>query len=1441
MAFDAGGTLYVTNFGDINGGSVIKVNNAGQVSSAIHKTEFRAPELAVTDGFSRLYVGQAGSGAGNFGPNSIHKLDLAGNEITEFTVAEDQRGADWIDLASDKCTIRYTSEGTRVKRFNVCTGTQLSDFASGLHEAYALRITPDGGAIVADTDRIVRLNAAGQVVQIYDAPGEDLWFALDLDVDGTSFWAGTLTTANAYKFNITTGAILNSFHAGDGEIGGVAVYNPARFAFIGPPEPQTLGDGPGGHGTDPTNRASEPVNTATGNYTSKISDAHLPGRGIPLDFVRSYNSLDTSVGVLGRGWSHSFALSLALNPDNSATVTVEGGARLTFASNGTGGFTTPPGATDTLSAGGGGFDLVRRDGLRYHFDASGKLLSETDRNGNAIGLTYTSGQLTTITDPGGRAIALTYDGSGRLETLSVPPGRTVTYTYDPNGRLATATDLGGGTTTYGYDTAGRLASVQDANNNFVVRNTYGPDGRVSGQLDARDNPTAFAWDPATQTSTMTDARGGVWTDVYDSNVLVSSSDPLGNATRFLFDATYHLVAKTDPNGNTTTFEYDPKGNLIRRGAPGQLGFGAEAFTYNSTNDMLTSKDRRGNVTTYTYNAAGNRITATGPAPINAFTQFGYDPAGTGLLFSLTDPRGKVTTFGYDGAGNRTRVTTPLNESATFTFDPAGRIATSVDPRGNVVGGNPSQYTTTFTYNGLDQVLTITDPLTHQEASTYDLVGNRLTTTDPNLHTTTFVYDVANHLESVTDAATKTTSYSYDAVGNLATQTDANTHVTSFVYDLAERLTSATKPLGRVWSFQYDPNGNRTQIIDAKGDATPLTGDGTTTLTYDGLNRLRTVAYSDGTPGVTYTYDGNGNRTQMVDGAGTETYAFDVLDRLTSTARGSDVFNYAYDPAGNVTTRTYPGGAAQTFVYDNDGRLSSGNGATYTYDAASNPLTTLTADGTTARYGYDRAGRLLEVAHTRSNGTLSRFTYGLDPAGNRTSMTTRVGTLTYRYDGLNRLTEACWSQSTCPGGPPAAPLACISCIGALLSRPAATTNPPPGETFRAYTYDPVGNRLTETSNAGPTSYVYDTADRLMSTTAPGNVVTNYTFDANGNQTAAGTRTFTYDLADRTKTATVGTTTETYTYAGDGLRMSASTGSQAAKTTKFLWDRSFALPQIGLERNGSDALLRSYAYGLDLLSQKAGNSVYAYHHDGLGSVTDVTGSTGTSIWWSEVYPYGALRQQGKAGGGNGAPAVQPFNFTGEQLDALTGLYHLRARQYDPGTGRFLATDPAAADIEDPYTSAYVYAIGNPIRYIDPSGRDTQGGCVNFNAGVGPAQVVLELCAVQTSSGQGGVTLTFGGGAGANLDVTFGSGYQYSTGDTLSDLGGPFGGAGGSAAVGVGGYANVFGGAGRCPGKITSGFNAGASIGGGASVSANGTYTIPIQLFGPPDPPCFARPLK
>ncbi len=988
------------------------------------------------------------------------------------------------------------------------------------------------------------------------------------------------------------------------------------------------------------------------------------------------------------GWSFSYSARLAINADGSRRFYAEDGAQSLFWPNGAGGYIRPAGAQSTLAPWGSGYELTRRDQVRYRFDTTGTLTAMLDRNGNQLTFTYTGGQLTTITDTVGRAITLTYDGNGRLSTVNGPPSRSVSYGWDASGRLTTVTDLRGKVTTYTYDTSNRLLTIVDPNGHTVVTNEYGAGGRISAQTDARGKRGTFTWNPDTQTSVFTDARGGTWSDVYSGNVLLGHTDPLGHTTGYAYDASFNRIAVSDPRGFVTTSTYDGNANVLTRTAPAPLSY-LETWTYTTKNDVSTYTDGRGNQTTFGYDPAGNLTSIS--APLSWVTQFGRDTGGTGLLVSLTDPRGKLTAYGYDAQANQNAITDPLGKVTMMTYDPAGRMLTMVDPLGNEVGANPADFTTTFTYDAADHLLTVTDPLGGLTTYAYDDAGNQLTITDANNRTTTFAYDAANHMSSVTDARNGVTAYAYDDVGNLVTRTDANTHVTTYAYDLAKRLTSVTDPLNHVWSMTYDNAGNLLTRTDANTK--------TTTYAYDALNRLTTVTYADpSTPTVTFGYDANGNRTSMTDGAGTETTTYDALNRPTAISRGLDTFGYGYDAAGYVTSRTYPGQTAQTLTYDDAGRLATANGASYTYDAAGNLLTAALPNGLTARYAYDRAGRLLEVAHTTATDTLSRFTYSLDPVGNRTAMTTREGTVTYRYDELHRLTEACWSPTSCPGGPPAPPLACLTCIGGLLTRPAATTTPPPGETYRTYSYDPVGNRLTEASNAGTTTYAYDLADRLTTVTPPGGGPISYSFDNNGNQTAAGPTTYTYDYADRLKTTTVGVTTETYTYAGDGVRLTASTGAAPNQTTKSVWDRNFGLPQLVIERDGADTVLRSYRYGLDLVNQSAGGNTYDYHHDGLGSVVDVTGSTGTSLAWNEFYPYGLVRT---AGVGAGAP-TNPFNFTGEQLDGLTGLYHLRARQYDASIGRFLSTDPVAPLVTDPYVASYIYGRVSPTNWTDPSGE-------------------------------------------------------------------------------------------------------------------------------------------
>lgn len=1072
----------------------------------------------------------------------------------------------------------------------------------------------------------------------------------------------------------------------------------------GPPNEQTLGTGSGAHGPSTTRKEAEPVDTATGNYVTTVTDLLLPGRGLGFAFARTYNSLDPAVGPLGPGWRHGYGAQIILEPSGAARFVAEDGAQYLFASDGAGGFSAPAGATSRLRAVTGGYELTRRDQVRYRFDTGGQLTSLTDRNGNALGFTFTGGNLTTISDTVGRVIALGYDASNRLASLADPAGRTVGYTYDAAGRLASVTDVRGGLTRYAYDARGRLATITDQAGHVLVTNTYGADGRVAGQLDGRGFRSTFAWDPLTGTSTFTDARGGRWLDVYESNKLVRQTDPLGAVTSHGYDAAFNRTSITDPRGNTTTMTYDAAGNLLTRTAPAPFSY-RETFTYDAANNLLTSTDGRGFTTTMTYDATGNLLTTTEPGPSAPVTRFAYDASG--LVTSVTDPRGKVTTFAYDGQGNRTRITSPLGNVTTMTYDAAARMTSLVEPRGNVAGADPTLYTTTFAYDAAGNFLSATDPLGNLTTSVYDPAGFRTSMTDALGRLTRYGYDTANQLTTVTDALGGITAYAYDATANLVSRTDANAHVTAYEYDLAGRLVATVGPLADRTTLTYDPAGNLATRTDANG--------ATTSYAYDGLNQLTSITYAaTTTPPVAFAYDAAGNRTAMTDGSGTESYAYDELGRLIGVTRGADTFGYTYDPAGSLLSRTYPDGTVTTHTYDDDGRLASAVSAgfttSYTYDPAGNPRTAATPDGFTARSSFDRAGRLLEVAHVGAAGVLSRFTYTLDPAGNRIQMTTTRGTMLYTYDALDRLTRVCYGACPSGGGgggstssatAPTAAAACLDCGGgSTINRPPEDNPPAPSDTFTSWNYDPVGNRLSETDYLGTKAYIYDAADRLLSVTGPGTSPTvSYTYDRNGNQLSAGASTFAYDLADRLTSATVAGTSATYTWSGDGVRLSARSGSGPSGTVRFVVDRAFGLPSVALERDGNGKLVRRYTYGLDLLSQTTPTKgPYWYHHDGLGSVSDVTNSSGTSLIWTEYTPFGAPRASAST---SQAPA-NLFRFTGEYLDTPTGLYHLRARQYDPVTGRFLSTDPVSSAPSDPYVGAYVYVRNNPGRYTDPSGQ-------------------------------------------------------------------------------------------------------------------------------------------
>jgi hypothetical protein len=228
MAFDSSGSLYATVF---EANKVYTFDNQGIRLGTFGSGYNSDPESIVFDNAGNAYIGQAD------GTRQILKFNSAGMLLDAYSPQLENRGTDWIDLAADQCTMHYTSEGGRVKQYNVCTRTQLPDFAVGLSgPCYGHRIRPNGEELVACTRQVYRLNRSGGVVQTYSPPGTSVLFALNLDPDNKSFWTGNLVGGSVFRIDIATGAVLTQFNADVYRaLAGLAVAGELTAATTAPP------------------------------------------------------------------------------------------------------------------------------------------------------------------------------------------------------------------------------------------------------------------------------------------------------------------------------------------------------------------------------------------------------------------------------------------------------------------------------------------------------------------------------------------------------------------------------------------------------------------------------------------------------------------------------------------------------------------------------------------------------------------------------------------------------------------------------------------------------------------------------------------------------------------------------------------------------------------------------------------------------------------------------------------------------------------------------------------------------------------------------------------------------------------------------------------------------------------------------------------------------
>jgi RHS repeat-associated protein len=1088
---------------------------------------------------------------------------------------------------------------------------------------------------------------------------------------------------------------------------------------------------------NPSSHSPDPVNLATGHYFSDHLDLKLPGVGIPFEFTRHYNSNGSrhTEQPFGPGWTHAFLENVVENADGTVSVLRGDGNVDTFTAGARGTYIPEPGKYDVLSKDlEGRYILTSKSGVSRYFNAVRKLEMLRDRNNNTLQIIYaTDGTIDKFIDTAGRTIEVTSDAQGRIISLTDPLNRTVQYAYNAQGDLITHTDKKGGVTRYGYDEHHQIISVIDPNGNTLVTNVYDDLNRVvTSQKDALNGQTLFNYDFVARVTVMTDALGHKSYHRHDDQLRVTSiTDTRGNTESYVYDANSNRIKITDKRGGVTTYTYDARGNVTgKTDALGQK----TSIRYNALNLPLERRDAAGALTKFAYDARGNLISLTNP--LGAVTRTTYD--GRGLPGGMTDPLGRQTIMEYDVQGNLILTRDALLNETKQEFDAVGRLTAIVDPK---------LARAEHEYDGEDKLVKTRDPSGHEVRNLYDPNGNLTQTTDQRSHETKSFYDPKDRLIRVERPHNSKASQTYDGMDRKVTATDALNNTTHLEYDSEGNLTRAKDARNNETWFEYDANGNRTKVIDPLGNVSwveydrlnrPVrSGDPlgnisrteydavgrklrqidalgrATVFRYDRAGRLQSVTDPAG-GSVRFTYDRVGNRVTRTDQRGNTTrFTYDALNRVKTMAEPTGATTqYDYDAVGNMVWKKDPKGQITEFTYGprrtlDRVRYADDSEVTFTYDAAGNRMGMTDSLGSSS-WEYDGLNRVTK--HTDPFG--QQLAYSYDAQGNQTSIVYPGNkTVTYKYDQLHRMIEVKdWQQRVTsyaydPSGRPLNIANANQTAASLLydkaGRVIELNHTGPEESLiakYAISLDAVGNHRQveqqEPLNALPPEedivYSYDKDNRL---TKAGSVTFDY--DANGNTIRRGADAFSYNTTDRLSQAIQGGVVYNYGYDGLGNRLVRTLGDQ---TTRFVVDLNNGLSRILCETTATGTVQARYVYGLNLVSRiAADDSVQYYHGDVRGSTVALTGASGSV---TDKYAYDefgvSLAQEGNT--------ANPFRYLGRAgiYDEGNDLLHIRARYYTPSLGRFHSKDPFPANDEDGRTlHRYVYAFNNPVRYIDPTG--------------------------------------------------------------------------------------------------------------------------------------------
>lgn len=818
------------------------------------------------------------------------------------------------------------------------------------------------------------------------------------------------------------------------------------------------------------------------------------------------------------------------------------------------------------------WEFTSKDGTVYRFETQSQDLSASnalhripvtqiiDRNGNTLDYEYgfVNGQkvLLSVTDNGNE-------------------NRKLTFVYDTLVDSGSATQVKQSAQHWNKL---RLMQVQAWDGVEVSFDYTSPDSEV---LDAAK---ALGFDRLLESATR-----GIRTEGYDYEITLEGTNPFQRIPR--------LTQVTDANDSVKQYEYanlnlpayliagaglfQPVGKVHY---PATTGNNVAKIDYEvtpSTSRRIVT-DLNGNDKEYELNSVGNPTRVSYPENKTIAYTWSYDIAAPGNYMVRKEhvAMNAVWEYSYDTKGNLIEETDPLNQKLSQSWDPdfavllartakdGSTLAQTLDDNGNVItrtvsghvngeattietrntygaigdyrgllleSVNGREATTTYDYDGLGLLSSVSEPEGSDTGYKNDARGRRVSMINPNGNSTSYLYDNLDNLVRTADEAGNRSTYSYDAKGNKLSESRQESYRSAtsnkqvgwslqHTYDARDRIVTTKRSgtgIGGSKTYTYDGNSNLLSETDWNGVATEYS--------YDGLDRLVSTTDRLGkTSKRSYGFTSDGLQIVTTDRLGrVTTNNEDALGRLTQVehppvasvggASNDYVREMTYDGADRLLTTRDENGGLTTTVYDDRGLVVSETDAenktvNYQYDAAGNRVLLEDKEGRKTTFAFDKQNRLISKIEPENHS----WSYTYFPNGNLQSETNPWGeTYSYTYDKAGRRTSITHPDGTDQEGHTLAGELTFKddAAGRTITRDFDGDGRLVRESGAAgrvtdYEYDENGNRVTETLTwagaiTGPgsvaQSYTYDNEDRLKTHTLPGGIGTvEYTYDDEGNR-------------------------------------------------------------------------------------------------------------------------------------------------------------------------------------------------------------------------------------------------------------------------------------------------------------------------------------------------------